>query len=647
MEIWFTRGTGVVSSSLSCLLRDKKSATILASLRHQCALQTTDARARAASSSSTTTGGSVRLSSEHFRRLFSPSQRQLFPPYYTPAIGVAHFLQEDGVPLRDILECYAELQQTGVNLMAKRDRGGRMRGEDPSKDLRRDFAADYALWGRCALEQFVESRILRGIGLNGPATSMEGAEQVRGRRGRSRDPSAMLKKWFRQLTSRQVLLPDAAVRELFLLGPHLAPSPVSPVQKHGGNLHEKAKGESQGHVLQEQDQPPIGYYRFTPYATLQSVALRPISDCSSLDKRVKLSTFPQLYSLFRQEWDAISPLSMLSHYTSELLVFTTELITHLATALRRMVEEVEAAEPTFAGRYYNRNPFTATNSATMLAEAPIVIFCGSGRLAHELNATGILPRRVVAVRMQAQETVARRSLRMGQQEMTKGNSLLPESDLFRSLVHPNFAHASPTNTGESCSDFPLEVVESIGVALQRHKPVIAVVEPHRGGKDYFTEIRGYFSVRRVLALGQVDGPGMGSTHFPFLSFGVLPGPDTYLLLNNHMQQVAGVSRAKTPMDPPHVLQGYRKVYRDDLSQWLLSPCDTAAVPCQYRALLFERVVYPVPIRPGTAAPRKQEGSPGGEVFSEGKSSNGRVEDEDSAKLPGSGKSTVDGNVDEK
>eukprot|EP00796_Vickermania_ingenoplastis_P000508 gene508-278_t len=517
-----------------------------------------------------------RVSAEKMAALFPPSQRSMFPRRYRPSSGVASFLQADGIPLGDVLECYQELTQQ------VKQQGGQpsassaaAAAESGATELREDFASDYLFWSRCVIEDFVEDRVLRGIAA--PAPGAAGAAGAAGRAGTAHRPS-LLRKWFRQWTSRSVLLPDATVRELFLLGPHLdaPPPPPPPVDPSSScsNQQQGRKGPALPPVRPDVD--PSRFYRFTPHAALQELALRPLAECRRLEDRVRFNTFPQLHNVFQQDWDSMSPLRALTHFSGEELVYTRELVLHLARYLQRALSEVEAAEPAFAGPHYHP-------SATP-AVAPILTFFGNGRLAHELNALGVLPRPVIAVRLQRQAMQERRARQLAQHEMERGTSLLPDAEQFRSTVHPNFAAAQ----------FPTTTVASIAEAMNRFGPSLVVVEPHRGGRDYFADLRGFHTVRRVVALGPVDGPGMGSNWFPFLSFGVTPGPHSYLVYNEHLQQVGAASRIQMPVDPPHELQGYRKEYLDnELSCWLLSPNDVAAVPHQYRALVFTRVVYPV------------------------------------------------------
>lgn len=551
---------------------------------------------------------SVRISRvprEKLQVLFPPSQRQQFPRHYLPASGVAAFLRPEGVPLGDLLDCYQALTQQlkasgsssapGPSVVPVTDIASK-EDQESANELRRDFASDYILWSRAVLEDYVEDHLLRGISSgagvgrergrsnssssNSGGGSSSGTEQATNAR-----KAARYKKWFRQWTSREVLLADAAVRELFLLGPHLPPPPPALAAPSGKRNPLGAPPPPPPHATSPD---ATAYYTFTPHAALQQLALRPLSDCRSPNDLVRLTTFPQLHNIFSQEWDSLSPLRTLCHYAGERLVYTRELVLHMATYLRQALEEVVAREPGFAGAHPPTRP----------QNAPILTFFGNGRLAHELNATGILPCPVIAVRLKSQEVEQKKSRRLAQQELEKGTSVLPQCDHFRSVVHPNLGR----HPGFHC-----ETVRTVADALRKYEPALVIAEPHRGGKDYFADLRGYYTVRRVVALGPLDGPAMGSMWFPFLSFGVSPGPTTYLVYNEHLQQVSAASRIQMPVDPPHEAQGYTKRYLDDeISTWLIAPNDVAALPHQYRAMVFERVVFPVLRKPKVAAPPTDE-----------------------------------------
>lgn len=579
---------------------------------------------------------STRITVEKMKSLFLPSQRQQFPRWYRPSSGVASFLLPQGIPLEEIVSCYRSLVAFHHHAGTVDPRGGKQEVEaiqpsrteeseeavKDSRSLRQDFAADHVLWSRAALEDYLtEHVLLPQMGGGGRERETTGKDPGRPRRGGTAADSssssiegqvARQRKWFRQWTSRQVLLPDATVRRLFSLGPYLPPPPEEEqghpartrssdgTSSSSANVASFTAGEKKMRDTEKSSpRPPslsqyLSYYHFTPHAVLQEIAMRPISMCRSPQDMVHLTTFSQLFNLFHQEFCSFSPLQTLSHYSTDALVFTQEFIFHLASYLRKTVEEIVQQEPQFvrqaaASSIENGAPTSSSVShyPSSPADAPILLFFGNGRLAHELNASGLLhPRKVLSVRLPFQTAAATKALQLGRQEMQKETSVLPQAEAFRSLVHPQF-------TSPSSALFPCETIPSVQAALQRYRPSVVVVEPHRGSRDYLADLRGFHTVRRVVALGPVDGPGMGSAWFPFLSFGVTPSPYTYLVYNEWMQQVTAATRIKMPVDPPHELQGYVKRYLDkEISSWLIAPNDVAAVPNQYRALVFERVACP-------------------------------------------------------
>lgn len=597
---------------------------------------------------------SSRIPHERLSRLFPPSQLQQFPKHYRPSSGVASFLRSDGVLFEDVLDCYRAFITSQSECGSASNKGGKksppvqrtafeekedtaaatapsssslreswkkdpvthdtpMVGQRPQKEkdedeetkkealensesLRRDFHSDYILWSRAALEDFLEDHILlpRAIPHASPSPSSSSSSfEAR---------VARRKKYFRQWTSRRVLLPDAVVRELFQLHPRLPPRPDLPPTPSA------SRGLTAGHppISNSSSSPSLSfekaaaayseYYHFTPFAALQDVALRPIASCHHPRDTVRFSTFPQLFNVFQQEFCSFSALHTLSQYSGDTLVLTQELILHLAAYLRQSADEILHAEPAFlqsgGGGGAPSTVSSAASSSSSIPfpssppDAPILLCFGNGRLADALNASGLLhPRKVVSVRLRSQAVAAEKASQLARSEMRKETSVLPQSDYFRSLVHPDFA--------QPASPFPCQTVSSVQEALRQYRPSLVVVEPHRGGRDYLADLRGYHTVRRVVVLGPIDGPGMASMWFPFLSFGVTPGAQTYFMYNEWLQRVGAAVQVKMPVDAPHEAQGYRKRYLDsEISSWLLSPNDVVAIPHQYRAMVFERILCP-------------------------------------------------------
>ena len=112
-------------------------------------------------------------------------------------------------------------------------------------------------------------------------------------------------------------------------------------------------------------------------------------------------------------------------------------------------------------------------------------------------------------------------------------------------------------------------------------------------RDYTAEARGYYSVREVLMMGRVDGPGMASFNYPWLSFGCAPSLETYWIVNEKLQlQEVPDDKSFMPTDAPYVAQGYDKVYIDRISKWLVGSNDTPRLPHQYRCVAFRRTEIP-------------------------------------------------------
>ncbi|RNE96303.1 uncharacterized protein Tco025E_09766 [Trypanosoma conorhini] len=448
-----------------------------------------------------------RLDGASVRRLFPPSQIAQWPQGYLPACGVAHFLHPDGVPLRDVIDCYQDMKA------------------DQRHELQRDFAADYTLWCRGALSDFVRRL---------------------GDRGRRR---------LRRYTARDRVMHDAEVRELFGLCPYAPP--------------DAATGRR---------------YEFTPYATTQTYAMLPVSRCEGPGARLHFTAFPQIRNVMHTEFDSMGPSRALSLLSGDDLMPTAEMVQTLAFYLRRRVEEITTGEAAFrrsANKSHNSHTSGASDGSddseahAFSRGTPVACFFGNGRLPWLLNNSEILPFRVLS--LQPPSYAVRRERQ--QKHLLAHNGIL--ADLTeRGVVSKSFSTV-----------FPCESI-SVQAALRRYRPCIALVEPHVD-RDWLCDLRGFYSVREVVLLGPVDSPAMGSFAFPFLSFGVTPGPTTYWTYGDTLQRVAAANRIQMPMDPPYALQGYTRHALDDVSSYLLSPNDCTAFGCQYRSLSFLRSVFPV------------------------------------------------------
>ncbi|KAH9600670.1 hypothetical protein LSM04_000689 [Trypanosoma melophagium] len=466
-----------------------------------------------------------RLDAAAVKRMFPPEQIRLWPDGYRPACGVAHFIQPDGVQIADVIECY---------------RGVR---ENREQALQRDFAADYTMWCRAALCEFI-------------------------RHLRDRD-----KRRLRRFTGLDRTMHDADVREIFGLPSYAPPRPKG------------ATSLSLSSSLRTKETCEAGtrYYEFTPYAATQEYVMLPISRCTSPDERVHFTTFPQIRNVMHTEFDSMAPLRAITMLTGDDLHPTAEFLQNLAFYLRHRVEEIIEGEEAFKRTAITttinsesvNNPLQSGKAHSFSTETPVVCFFGNGRLAWLLNNSEFLQFPVLPVQTPAQ--AASRDRRQ--------KSLLAQHGLLPDLVKDG-AVANSIGTV-----FPCETI-SVADALRKYRPCIALVEPHVD-RDWLCDIRGFYSMREVLTLGPVDSPAMGSFTFPFLSFGVTPGPTTYWTYSDSLQRVTSASRIQMPMDPPHVVQGYARRELDAISAYMISPNDCQAFGSQHRCLSFVRTLYPV------------------------------------------------------
>ncbi|CBH14252.1 hypothetical protein, conserved [Trypanosoma brucei gambiense DAL972] len=191
-------------------------------------------------------GGVPRLDVSTVKRMFPPAQVAQWPPGYLPACGVAHFLSPDGVPLADVIDCHRDMRA------------------DRRCQLQRDFAADYTMWCRATLMDFV-------------------------RRLNERDRRRM-----KRFCMRDRTMHDAEVRELLGLAPYVAPR-AQPSQETVGTSAAPKWGSC---------------YEFTPFAVTQGHAMLPVSQCNGPDARMYLSTFPQIRNIMHTEFDSMGPHSI-------------------------------------------------------------------------------------------------------------------------------------------------------------------------------------------------------------------------------------------------------------------------------------------------------------------------------------------------
>ncbi|GET87279.1 hypothetical protein, conserved [Leishmania tarentolae] len=469
-----------------------------------------------------------RIDRQTAEKLFPREQRLQWPTGYLPASGVAHLLHPDGIPFQEVLECYMDI---------KRDR---------QHELQRDFASDYTLWNRCSLEDFV-----RKLGVH-------------------------RHRCFTRLTARDRLVHDDDVREVFQLAPYLPPPPAptteSPPSRTRMSPVSQASAVAPARTTPASEEERPRHYQFQPYAVTQEYALLPVQSAQSPKQRVHFSTFPQIRNVLYTDFDSMTALRALSLYCEDEILYTRELIQVLALYVRRRLEEICEREASFLHAAATTSQSSTAPPPTFATDSPVLVFFGNGRLAWMLNESGLLPQTVRAVQLPRQEAQRRR----------RRTHLLQQQETLES----NFGfHKSFTTI------FPCETL-SVGDALRKYKPAIALVEPHVD-RDYMSDIRGYYSVREVVAMGTIDSPAMGSFAYPFLSFGVTPGPTTYWAYNDNLQKVHASERIQMPMDAPHESQGYERHYVDDISAYLIAPNDCAAISSQFRCLAFRRVRPPV------------------------------------------------------
>lgn len=287
-------------------------------------------------------------------------------------------------------------------------------------------------------------------------------------------------------------------------------------------------------------------YAFRSFASLQEYAVLPIRDAATPASHVKFLTFPQLRNCLYTEFDSCSALKALSLVTGDRLVYTQEFIHALASYIRARLDELGASARIDDGTDYR----------------PILTTFGNGRLAWFLNESRMLPARVVATQ--------------------------PEKPLMKRAHNFNFDDATVASSSISMA-FPCESMD-VAKALDTHKPAIVIAEPHTD-RDYTAELRGYYSVREVMMLGQVDSPAMCSFTYPLLSWGITPGPNTYWVFNDSMQRATSRGH-NLPVDPPYISQGYRRFYLDDISKCMIHHNDVPGFQNQSRCVSFRRLTPP-------------------------------------------------------
>jgi hypothetical protein len=293
--------------------------------------------------------------------------------------------------------------------------------------------------------------------------------------------------------------------------------------------------------------PRPAKYHFTSFARTQETATQCIAHCRSRKDTVKICDFPTLQNLLHMSYDSMTPMKYVTSRSLDDIFYTKEFVTDFALELREKFENLDSVSK-------NR---------------PILTLFGKGRLAAALNDTGILPVLVKAAH--------------------------PKFPRRRETPLPGFGDEGVPGF---FATFPFDTIP-VDAAIQKYEPSMIVCEPHVD-QDWTAEMRGYYTVRELYMVGQADSPAMGSFSYPWLSWGVTPGPETYWMYTENFRRISVRQSAAPngkvlplPMDPPHVLQGYQKEYRDELSKLLIGGNDTDELPYQYRVVRFHRVEIPV------------------------------------------------------
>lgn len=417
--------------------------------------------------------------------LFSSGQMRMWPTDYLPASGIAHFLKSTGVEFKDVIDTRIEMRDERV--------------------IQRDFSADYSVWLRETLRDFLRRHTGTAVGRK-----------------------------IRRFSNRERLTSLEDICAIWgLLDPAAVPNTLQiPVPK--GTTVEGSSN-----------------YAFTPYSILQENSVLPVRECASPNHIVKFSTFPELRNCLYTDFDSCSPLRAWSMMSGDHLVLSSEFITTLAMYLNRRIEAID------------EDAIASIDPSGTKTFRPILSTFSNGRLAWMLNESGLLPCPVIPTAL-PRPLIQRRL----------------KAHVDAELISPSFSH-----------QFPVELI-GINDALEKHRPSIVLVEPH-SDRDYISELRGYFTVREVMLFGQVDSPAMASFSFPLLSFGVTPGPSTYLVYNDSMRKATSYREGSAmPMDPPHEAQGYNRVFVDDISKTMVCSNDCAQFQNQSRCLSFRRLVKP-------------------------------------------------------
>jgi hypothetical protein len=404
---------------------------------------------------------------------------------------------------------------------------------DKRHELQRDLAMDYQLWCRSAYETF--------------AASMAPAQQTAFRRimGRASLPDYADVVGLFGLPSLERVVIEAESTLLPGIDSTVRDREAQLRRRMEEDLHTTSNGGGSSNAGGATIQPRP--YPFTSYAKTQDSVMKLLQECRSVHDIVKFYDFPTLRNLLHMHHDSTSHLRFLAHRTGDDLLPTQQFVAALAQYLRERWERLPDDQK----------------------RKPIITLFGNGRLGAALNNSGMLPVNVFSCR---EPSVATRNLAAAARKARE----LPGAVRTPRTFYQTFP----------VEDLPVSKV------LEKYEPTIVLMEQHMD-RDFTAEARGYYTVREVLMLGRVDGPGMGSFSYPWLSFGCAPSADTYWIFNEKLQrQEVPDDKSFMPTDPPYIAQGYSKVYVDSVSKWMIGSNDTPRLPHQYRCVSFRRVEEP-------------------------------------------------------
>ena len=566
------------------------------------------------------TGESGRIPADKMHELFAGEQMSKWPRGYRPLEGIASFLDRNGVMLQELFDARKVLTRS----RARPDTSGYGEGH---RMLARDLSIDTLLWMRCAFNDFVESqlddrkvRLLRKIskrdrlptyfdvrdvfmlpGLTPPCIFSSNAKVNASLA--STDMPTLLGKieaetvcadYLRVVAENELSRESdadvlSASEEVFSSSKRRS----SPLQMRKAKLLQQLSREQQKSVESHCNNGGL-IFRGTSFAGAQEKAMAALKETAVSKGTVNIDSLPELRNLLYTEYVSYSPLKQWSRVVGDSLVLTQEFIAELALYLTRRVDE---EIPRFRSAMAKRGTPVPPNHI-------YCILCpfGNGRLGHFLNESGLLPENVEVVTInvdgKAGSSQAPKSIKEAREARGSGtvSSKTSTSSVSDSTKKVNSVVASMIEQHKlpASYDVSFNVVDGsatpLSDLLDAYQPIIIIAEPHTS-RDYSADFRGYFSVQEVLFIGQVDSPAMGSFTYPWLTFGVYPGSDTYWVYGDTLkiEERFNSHAGQLPVDPPYLAQGYKRVFLNRISATLIHSNDTVDVPHQAQALAFRRL----------------------------------------------------------